>query len=751
MSDGLTNYIPDAAIEKINILNKYKDLLSSMYDKTNKTQRQSIRKAFVLAVNAHKDMRRKTGEPYIYHPLAVAKIVSKEINLGTTSVICALLHDVVEDTDYTLDDIRDIFGEKVAIIIDGLTKIDDIVMNDEDISIQAENFKKIFLSMSEDVRVILIKLADRLHNMRTLDAMPLEKQWKIASETAYFYAPIAHRLGLYSIKSELEDFAMQYTDPIAYNTIAGKLKKSEAERKTLIEDFVRPIKEKLIEKGINADISSRTKSIFSIYQKMKRKKIDFEDIYDIFAVRFVFDSDIEEEKPICWAIYTIVTNLYKTNSSRERNFLTTPKPNGYQALHVTAMSNNGKWVEVQIRSKRMDEIAEKGFAAHYKYKEENKTPKEYENRVEDWLGKIRDILKSEDTNALDFLNEIKLNLDLKEVIIFTPKGDMKVLPAGSTILDFAYELHSHLGNTCIGAKVNYNIVPINQILRNGDQVEIITSKKQLPKAEWLEFVKTSKAKEQIKDSIKAEQRKSYEKGVELLKKYFNEYKIKYNSQNIKKIQDNLEIKSPIEFWNYIAIGKLSKIKIKKVFFNEENADLEEFQKKITSKPSDTSLEELIDEELQINPEIFMLDESFDKIRHIQISDCCNPIPGDQVVGFQISKEVIEVHRINCSNAIEQMSKYGNRIIKARWRKEQNIAFLSGIRIVGFDKKGILKDIIDMISSQFELNIKSINIETKRNVFKGTMMLYIENVQVLDDLIDNISKIDNVEKVTRIGF
>lgn len=751
MATKSTKYIPDEKKERKEILKKYKEILSYLYDKTNKEQRLLIRKAFHLAVNAHKDMRRRTGEPYIYHPLEVAKIVSQEINLGTTSVVCALLHDVVEDTDYTLEDIQDIFGEKVAKIIDGLTKIEDIVINDEDISIQAENFKKIFLSMSEDVRVILIKLADRLHNMRTLDAMPLEKQWKIASETAYFYAPIAHRLGLYSIKSELEDYAMQYTDPIAYNTISNKLKKSEPERETLIEDFVRPIKEKLKEKGIDAEVSSRTKSIFSIYQKMKRKKIDFEDIYDIFAVRFVFDSDVENEKPICWAIYTIVTELYKTNASRERNFLTNPKPNGYQALHVTAMSNSGKWVEVQIRSKRMDEIAEKGFAAHYKYKEENKTPKDYENRVEDWLAKIRDILKSEDTSALDFLNEIKLNLDLKEVIIFTPKGDMKVLPAGSTILDFAYELHTQLGDTCIGGKVNYNIVPVNHVLKNGDQVEIITSKKQTPKADWLDFVKTSKAKEAIKSQIRAEQKKYYDKGVNLLKMFFEELKIKYSSANIRKLQDALEIKSPIEFWNYIAIGKLSKNRIRKIFFNEENADLEEFQKKFTEKKHETSLEQLIDEELKINPEIFMLDESFDNIEQVQIADCCKPIPGDQVVGFQSSKKTLVVHRINCNNTIEQMSKYGNRIIKARWRKEQNIAFLSGIRIVGFDKKGILKDIIDIVSSDFELNIKSINIETKRNVFTGVMMLYIENVNTLNNLIENLSKIDNIEQVTRIGF
>ncbi|MBP5710254.1 MAG: bifunctional (p)ppGpp synthetase/guanosine-3',5'-bis(diphosphate) 3'-pyrophosphohydrolase [Bacteroidales bacterium] len=747
----MSTYVPDPELERRTILKKYKELLTIMYDRTSKEQRQNIRKAFALAVNAHRDMRRRSGEPYIYHPIAVAKIVCTEINLGTTSVICALLHDVVEDTDYTLEDIRNIFGDKVAKIIDGLTKIDVLAMNDEDISIQAENFKKILLSMSEDVRVILIKLADRLHNMRTLDAMPSEKQLKIASETAYFYAPIAHRLGLYSIKSELEDFAMQYTDPVAYQSISSKLKESEAERKTLIADFVKPIQQKLKEKGIEAEMSSRVKSIYSIYQKMKKKGIPFEDVYDIFAVRFVFDSEIEDEKPICWAIYTIVTELYRTNAERERNFLTTPKPNGYQALHVTAMSNSGKWIEVQIRSKRMDEIAENGFAAHYKYKEANRTPKEYENRVEDWLQKIREILKSDDVNAVDFLSEVKLNLGLKEVIVFTPKGDTITLPAGATVLDFAYAVHSELGNRCIGAKVNYSIVPVNHILKNGDQVEIITSKKQVPKVEWIEIVQTSKAKEIIRESIKAEQRKAYMQGEPRLKAYFEELGIKNTSQNKSKLQEKLKIKLTSEFWAQIASGKITKEQIRKVFFNEESIDLEEFQKKITDNKENRTLEELIDEELKINPEIFMLDDSFSKIRHITIANCCKPIPGDQVVGFMVSKNEIMVHRVNCPQAIEQMSKYGNRIIKARWRKEQAIAFLSGIKIVGFDRKGLLHDLIEIISTKFEVNMKSINLETKSNVVKGTLMLYIENAQVLDSLIKTLSEVDNIEKVTRIGF
>lgn len=742
-------YIPNAELENRMIVRKYRELISYMYPKTTEEQRKTIRKAFTLAVHAHKDMRRRSGEPYIYHPIAVAKIVSQEINLGTTSVVCALLHDVVEDTDYTLDDIKEIFGEKVSRIIDGLTKIEDLVI-DTNVSIQAENFRKIFLSMSEDVRVILIKLADRLHNMRTLSSMPPEKQWKIASETSYFYVPIAHRLGLYSIKSELEDFSMLYTDPNTYHFIASKLKSTEDDRNTLITDFVRPIQERLKEEGIDAVMSSRTKSIYSINQKMVRKNINFEDIYDIFAVRFVFDSEPKDEMRICWAIYTIVNSLYETNPDRERNFLVHPKSNGYQSLHVTAMSKTGKWVEVQIRSKRMDEIAEKGFAAHYKYKEENRTPADYENRVEEWLMKIREVLTSKDKNALEFLNEIKLNLQLKEVIIFTPKGDARQLPAGSTVLDLAYDLHSNLGDHCIGAKVNCNIVPPNYVMRSGDQVEIITSKKQFPKPEWFDYVRTSRARERIKEAIRAEKKKSTEKGMAELKQIFQDLGVEYNPQNIGKVQADTGLKSPIEFWDYVSQKKLTEERVKKILANAHNANLEELQKQMVEEMSDKSLNQLIEEKLDTNPFMFMLDETSDNIRY-RLAPCCNPIPGDKVVGFQMPNNEIVIHQTNCPTAIEQMSKFGNRIIKAKWRKEQNVAFLSGIRLSGFDKKGMLRDILDIVTAQLNLNIRSLHIETKDNVFTGTLMFYIENVQALNEMIEKLEKIDNLEKIERIGY
>jgi GTP pyrophosphokinase len=743
-------YIPNPALEKKTIVKKYKELRRLFPAGASKQQCQLFHKAFALAVDAHKDMRRKSGEPYIYHPIAVAQIVAQEINLGITSMIAALLHDVVEDTEYTLEDIKGLFGDNVAKLVDGLTKIEDIVV-DSDQSVQAENFKKILLSTVEDVRVILIKLADRLHNMRTLNAMPVEKQWKISSETSFFFVPIAHRLGLYTIKSELEDLSMKYNDPTEYNKIQRALESSAKERNTLIEDFTKPVIEKLEEAGVEANITSRTKSIHSIHQKMIRKKISFEDIYDIFAVRFVFDSPPEDEKMICWHIYTIITELYKTNQLRERNFITTPKANGYQSLHITAMSKTGKWVEVQIRSKRMDEIAEKGLAAHFKYKEENKSPQEYENRVEEWLTKIRHMLKSEDTNALEFLDEVKLNLNLKEVIVFTPTGTRIVLPSGATVLDFAYELHTNLGNQCIGAKVNSNIVPIDYVLRSGDQLQIITSKKQIPKPEWFNYVKTAHAKEKLKEAFREEHKKKEEKGKEILANIFASLRIENTASNVGRVQADARILSPYEFWNNMAEGVITKERIRKIF-RKKPADIspiDDFRKKISDNLNNHEIDTLIAEQLEKKPEAFLLDEISDVIRY-DLAVCCNPIPGDQVVGFQITNDILEVHQTQCPHAVEQMSKYGNRIIKAKWNKESNLAFLSGIRIMGFDRKRIVKEIIDVVSSQMELNIRSLDFWVKSNVFNGKLMIYIQNVKALNELIENLYKIDQVEKVERIA-
>lgn len=744
-------YIPNEYLENKTIVRKYSELLHIIYPRTTAEERKQIRKAFVLATNAHFGVRRKSGEPYIYHPIAVALICCSEMNLGAVSVICALLHDVVEDTDYTLEDMRELFGDVVANIIDGLTKIDDLVVDNQNISIQAENFKKIFLSMSKDIRVILIKLADRLHNMRTLDSMPPEKQLKIASETSYFYVPFAHRLGLYSIKSELEDYAMRYTNPTEYFTIAEKLKESEKERSSLIPEFVAPIKEAVEKAGIKAEITSRTKSVSSIYNKMVRKQINFEDVYDIFAVRFVFDSPVDEEFEICWKIYRIICKLYQTNPTRDRNFLTHPKPNGYQSLHVTAMSKSGRWVEVQIRSKRMDEIAEKGLAAHYRYKADGETEdQDLNNRLENWLTRTREILDSKDSDALDFLSEVRLNLGLKEIYVFTPKGDMKTMPQGATVLDFAYALHTNLGDHCIGAKINYNISPINKALSNGDQVEIITSKKQFPKAEWLEFVQTPKARRSIKDFFRNEQQELVSSGQELLKKYFEELGVDYNEDNVQKIMEATLEKNQETFWNNIASNKITKNKIAKILSVKNAKELADFQHKVSQEIDNKPLEQLIEEQLNVTPNAFLLDDDYEQIKYV-LADCCNPIPGDTVVGFQVSDNRIVVHQTSCPNAISQMSRFGNRIIKTKWRKGQNIAFLSGIKVKGFDRKGIIKEIIDIVTSQMDLNIRSLNIETKNNVFTGTLMLYIQSVKTLNNLIEQLSMIDQIESVDRIGY
>lgn len=746
-----SEYIPNETLERRTIIRKYRELLTVLYPKTNSEDRKSIRKAFVLAVNAHKGTRRRSGEPYIYHPIAVALICCREINLGKISVICALLHDVVEDTDYTIEDIREMFNDKVAEIIDGLTKIEDVVIDDQS-SAQSENFRKIFLSMSKDVRVILIKLADRLHNMRTLNSMPPEKQWKISSETSYFYVPIAHRLGLYSIMSELEDYAMQYTNPVAFHNIANKLKETEEERAQLITEFARPIQERLEEQGIRAEMSSRTKSIYSIFQKMIKKKVDFQEIYDIFAVRFVFDSPVKDEMRICWAIYTVVTDLYKTNPARDRNFLTHPKANGYQSLHVTAMSKTGKWVEVQIRSKRMDEIAERGLAAHYKYKTDDELHPgdSSEARLEEWLLKTRDILNSNDSDALDFLNDVRLNLGLNEIYVFTPKGDMKSLPAGATVLDFAYALHTNLGDHCIGAKVNYNIVPINKVLESGDQIEVITSKKQTPKPEWFDFVQTPRARRTIKDYFRLVQKNLTNAGMEILRGYLNELNMTYTEDNIRKLQTATFVKSPDNFWNDIVTHKITKSKICKILSGDRPNELEEFQKKISKEIDTKSLDQLIEEQLTANPNLLLLTDTSDNIKYVT-ANCCNPIPGDQVVGFQISNNKIIIHQTSCPHAIEQMSKFGNRIIKTKWRKEQGIAFLSGIRLSGFDRKGIIKEVVDIVSAQMDLNIRSLKIETKNDIFNGIMMLYIKNVKALTNLIDKLKQIDHIEMVERIGY
>ena len=750
-------YIIDEEAEKKEILKRYRYIFTVWRSDISREDKRLIRKAFNLAVIAHKDMRRKSGEPYIYHPLEVAHIVVREIGLGTSSVICALLHDVVEDTDYTLADIESVFGPKIAKIIDGLTKIEEI-FDQSTLSIQAENFKKILLTLSDDVRVILIKLADRLHNMRTLNSMPKDKQLKISSETIYLYAPLAHRLGLHAIKSELEDLSLKYTEPVIYETVSNKLKDSEEERNQFINKFIYPIKKVLTEKGFSFSITGRVKSIYSIWGKMQKKDIPFEEVFDLFAIRIIIDTPYHDEKVICWNVYSIVTDHYRPNPDRLRDWISMPKANGYEALHTTVMSSSGKWVEVQIRSKRMDEIAEKGYAAHWKYKEVDSNGVEVirtDRGLDDWLNRIKEILKSPDSNALDFLDDFKLNLFADEIFVFTPKGEMKTLPVNSTILDFAYSVHSQIGNTCIGAKVNHKLVPMNYQLKSGDQVEIITSLKQKPSESWYDNVVTARAKTKIKLAIKEEQKLYSDDGKLILQNYFNQLGIEFNKITINQLKENLKVTSSTELYYQFYTKKYGLKEVKTLLPQEEKSNwinmLNPFSKlkKTTDVQKPKTFAEEIQEQIKNKPETLMLGEKNEKLKY-STSECCNPIPGDDVIGIITPNEGIKIHRVNCEEAIQLMSTYGNRIVKAKWKENELITFLTGIRINGIDKKGIVKDISRVISEDLNLNIRSFNLQSIEGIFSGEIMIYVNDTKHLKDLMKKIKQIDGVQNIFRMN-
>ncbi len=737
----------DLEKEKKEILERYRNLLKVCKPKTSAEDKLLIRKAFNLALEAHKDMRRKSGEPYIYHPIEVAHIAAGEIGLGTTSVVCALLHDVVEDTNYTLEDISVMFGEKVAKIIDGLTKISGIFDNKTQ-SLQAENFRKMLLTLSDDVRVILIKLADRLHNMRTLESMTKEKQLKISSETAYLYAPLAHRLGLYSIKTELEDLSFKFTEPEIYSTIVQMIKESEADRKKFINRFMVPIKKSLAVWGIEHTILARTKSVYSIWEKMHKKEIPFEEVYDLFAIRIIIDSPLDKEKIDCWRVYSIVTDSYKPNQERLRDWISIPKANGYESLHTTVMSREGKWVEVQIRTRRMDEIAEKGYAAHWKYKESAGN----EGGLDEWLSKIRELLQSPESNALDFLDDFKMNLFSDEIYVFTPKGDLFTLPVKSTALDFAYTIHSHIGNNCIGAKVNHKLVPLDYVLKSGEQIEIITSEKQTPKEDWLNFVITARAKAQIKTFIKEERKKLATEGKNKLKGIFEELKLELNSNNINKLINCVKAASPTALFLAVNDESIGIKEVKACFFEQHERENWLRYLRIPflrSRQSETDAI-IVDNKKQPDSSDKLLPvESQENIKY-KISNCCRPIPGDDVVGLLQADGFIEIHRTNCKNARSLMSKYGNKIVKTKWKSNSNIEFLAGINIKGYDRIGLMNDITKVISTQLNINIRSVNLETVSGVFDGVITVYIHNTEQLKDLIENLKTIDGLDKITRIN-
>jgi GTP pyrophosphokinase len=724
--------------EKAEILRRYRGLLRSIRGDRTTEDTRLIRKAFNIAVEAHKDQRRKTGEPYIYHPIAVARICAEEIGLGTTSVVAALLHDTVEDTDLTLDDVRDLFGPTVATIIDGLTKISGMRFSSD--SVQAENFRKVLMTLAEDVRVILVKLADRLHNMRTLDSMARDKQLKIASETSYLYAPMAHRLGLYNIKSELEDLSLKFKEPAIYEDISARLKKGEAVRRRFISRFILPIRESMDREQFDYLIKGRPKSVHSIYNKMLKKHVSFEEVYDVFAIRIIIDSRPELEKADCWKVYSIVTDFYQPNPDRLRDWISLPKANGYESLHTTVMSPGGRWVEVQIRSKRMDEVAEMGLAAHYRYKDDE----EHASALDNWLSQVREVLEDPGSNALDFVNDFKLNLFSDEIVVFTPKGEMRNLPSGATALDFAFDIHSQIGRQCIGAKVNHKLVPLSQPLRSGDQIEVITSKKQQPKEDWLTYVVTAKARHKIKQAIRDQKRKVSVVGREAVQRQLRTWGAKVDARNIAAMVEHFHCTSPMDLYYRIARGK---------HVLEDIADMEVKNgrlvlPKLKRPEGDRSLEEVVAGIRGEKNAALLIGDDLKKIDY-QISTCCNPIAGDDVFGFITLDEGIKIHRVNCPNAVQLMSNFAYRIVKARWKGKDTVEFLAGIRFSGIDDVGLVNKITTIISHEHNVNMRAISFESNDGIFAGKVMAYVHDTDHLNSLMDKLKRVRGVRSVERV--
>lgn len=723
--------------EKKEILRHYRALLRVLRPKLKRGDKELVRIAFEMSAEAHKTMRRKSGEPYILHPLAVAQICVEEIGLGVRSTICALLHDTVEDTDLTLEDIEREFGQEIVRIVDGLTKIANVI--DANTSQQAENFKKILLTLTDDPRVILIKLADRLHNMRTLDSMKREKQLKIASETVWVYAPLAHRMGLYTIKTELEDLSMKYMEPDAYRDIAKKLAETRRERTRYINEFIRPIKEKLLAAQLSFEIHGRPKSIHSIWNKIKKKSVTFEEVYDLFAIRIILDSPNEREKEDCWKVYSFITDEYLPSPERLRDWLSNPKSNGYEALHTTVMGPQGKWVEVQIRTKRMNEIAEKGLAAHYKYKEGNQE----EDRFDQWFMQIREALSSENTDGVDFLHDFKTSFLAEEIYVYTPKGDVKMLPVGSTALDFAFSIHSAIGSRCIGAKVQHKLVPISHKLRSGDQVEIITSTKQKPTEDWLNFVVTAKAKTKIKDALREEKRAIADDGKYILQKKLESMGAGFHQHNIDELVHHYKLPSQLDLFYQVATKIIDVKELKNFHVHGDRLEIPK-AKPIIQEPAEHSH---LKPAAKKDAELIIFGESSDKIMY-NLAKCCNPIPGDDVFGFVSSGKGLTIHRINCPNAAQLLANYSHRVVKTKWAKNKEISFLTGLRIIGMDDVGVVHKITNIISGELRINIAGLTIESKEGLFEGTIKIFVHDKEELEALVQRLKSLQGIHTVDR---
>ncbi len=724
--------------EKKVILREYRSLLRALKSKLKPGDKDLIRTAFEMSAEAHKTMRRKSGEPYVLHPLAVAKICTEEIGLGVRSTICALLHDTVEDTDISQEDIEREFGNEIARIVDGLTKISNVI--DVNASQQAENFKKILLTLTDDPRVILIKLADRLHNMRTLDSMKREKQLKISSETVYVYAPLAHRMGLYNIKTEMEDLAMKYMEPDIYKEIAKKLSETKRERTKYINEFVRPIKEKLEKDHLSAEIYGRPKSIHSISNKMKKKGVAFEEVYDLFAIRVILDSLPDKEKEDCWKVYSMITDEYTPSPERLRDWLSNPKSNGYEALHTTVMGPQGRWVEVQIRTKRMNEIAEKGLAAHWKYKEGAAD----ESRFDKWFQQIREVISSQETDSIDFLQDFKTSFLAEEIYVYTPKGDVKMLPVGSTALDFAFSIHSAIGVKTIGAKVNHKLVPISHKLHSGDQVEIITSNKQKPSEDWLGFVVTAKARGRIKDALKEEKRKVADEGKYTLQRKVEGIGASLTQHNIDELVQWYKLTSHLDLFYQISVKNIDLKDLKEFKVIGDRIEAPRPVKLHTEKPEFDAHQQALGKK---DKELIIFGESGDKIVY-NLANCCKPIPGDDVFGFVTTGKGLTIHRTNCPNAARLMANYGHRVVKTKWARNKEISFLTGLKIVGMDDVGVVNKITNLISGELKINIAALTIEAKEGLFEGNIRLFVHDREELEILVQRLKDLPGIESVER---
>jgi len=729
----------DLEKERKEILNAYKGLLraSKQFRKTREDT-QMIRKAFDIAVDAHKNDRRRSGEPYIFHPIAVARICTEEMGLGTTSIVAALLHDTVEDTHITLQEIEDNFGLKVRRIIDGLTKIPEVM--DDNVSFQAENFRKLILTISDDLRVAFIKIADRLHNMRTLGPVRRDKKLKTSYETEFLYAPLAHRLGFHAIKLELEDIIFKYKEPEIYAEIEKKIEKSKEVRNRFISQFTHPIKTALSTVGYNYKIKARYKSIPSIYNKIKNKNVDFDEIYDIFAIRIIIDVPLDEEKSASWRVYSMVTDFYQPNPDRLRDWISIPKANGYESLHTTVMSNNGKWVEVQIRTTRMDDIAEKGYAAHWKYKENNNQRSSFDK----WIGEIRELLEDPETNAVDFIDEFKMNLFAEEIYVFTPNGDIKVLPKNATTLDFAFSIHSDIGLNCIGAKVNSKLMPLSHALKSGDQVEVIRSSRQKPKREWLKYVVTAKAKQYIKSSLKAEANKISADGKEILERKFKQIKVKFCGENVSVLEKLYGIHTATELYYQIAKGKLDLSKMRDLDMEGKYLVLPKTIEPVLSTKSLTNIISCV----YHKNDIIIIGEDFKDLEYT-LAVCCSPIPGDDVFAFITNSDGIKVHRTNCPNATQMMSNYAYRVIKATWQSQKLKEELTTQVIKGIDDMGIVNNITTIISHEHNVNMKAISFKSNDGIFVGEIQLYVYDTQHLDKLMIKFEQIEGIMSVDRV--